>query len=148
MNSIKLLDGAMGSEFIKRGIHLPKNIWSAQLNLEAQELIHQIHKEYIGAGSNYLTTNTFRTTPRAYLKTGILETEAKDIANVLKAGELPASVEIIEERTVGPSLGEDSINSGKNAMIIGFLSIMLGYCSGLGPTEVHRSSNAVAGVHM
>ena len=51
--------------------------------------------------------------------------EAKDIANVLRAGELPASVEIIEERTVGPSLGEDSINSGKNAMIIGFVLIMI-----------------------
>ena len=51
--------------------------------------------------------------------------EAKDIANVLRAGELPASVDIIEERTVGPSLGVDSINSGKNAMLIGFLFVIV-----------------------
>tara|TARA_Y100000590_G_scaffold467700_1_gene647533 strand:+ start:796 stop:2661 length:1866 start_codon:yes stop_codon:yes gene_type:complete len=51
--------------------------------------------------------------------------EAKDIANVLRAGELPASVDIIEERTVGPSLGVDSINSGRNAMLIGFLFVII-----------------------
>ena len=34
---IEILDGAMGSEFIKRGISLPKYIWSSKMNLEAQE---------------------------------------------------------------------------------------------------------------
>jgi len=51
--------------------------------------------------------------------------EAKDIANVLRAGELPAPVEIVEERTVGPSLGSDSIHSGRKAMIIGLLVVMV-----------------------
>ena len=51
--------------------------------------------------------------------------EAKDIANVLRAGELPAPVEIIEERTVGPSLGSDSINSGKKAMFVGLIAVMI-----------------------
>ena len=51
--------------------------------------------------------------------------EAKDIANVLRAGELPAPVNIIEERTVGPSLGQDSINSGRQAMLIGFAIVMI-----------------------
>ena len=46
--------------------------------------------------------------------------EAKLLEIVLKAGALPAPVDIIEERSVGPSLGEDSINSG-------FLSVLLGY---------------------
>jgi preprotein translocase subunit SecD len=46
--------------------------------------------------------------------------EANLLEIVLKAGALPAPVDIIEERSVGPSLGEDSINSG-------FLSILLGY---------------------
>ena len=46
--------------------------------------------------------------------------EAQLLAIVLKAGALPAPVNIIEERTVGPSLGQDSINSG-------FLSVLLGY---------------------
>ncbi len=46
--------------------------------------------------------------------------EAKLLEIVLKAGALPAPVDIIEERTVGPSLGQDSVNSG-------FTSVMLGY---------------------
>jgi preprotein translocase subunit SecD len=46
--------------------------------------------------------------------------EAKLLEIVLKAGALPAPVDIIEERTVGPSLGQDSINSG-------FMSALLGY---------------------
>ena len=44
--------------------------------------------------------------------------EAKDIASVLKAGELPAPISIVQTNYVGPSLGEDSINDGANSMII------------------------------
>ena len=51
--------------------------------------------------------------------------EAQDIANVLRAGELPAPINIIEERTVGPSLGNDSIKSGRNALIIAFISVLV-----------------------
>ncbi len=49
--------------------------------------------------------------------------EAQLLAIVLKAGALPAPVDIIEERTVGPSLGQDSINSGFNSTLIGFLVV-------------------------
>ena len=51
--------------------------------------------------------------------------EAKDIANVLEAGALPAPVTIEEERTVGPSLGRDSIDSGLNAAAIGGLLVVI-----------------------
>jgi len=50
--------------------------------------------------------------------------EAKDLAIVLRAGALPAPVKILEERTVGPSLGKDSIDQGFRSMVIG-LSIIL-----------------------
>jgi preprotein translocase subunit SecD len=49
---------------------------------------------------------------------------AKLIAIVLRAGSLPAPVDIIEERSVGPSLGQDSISNGINAMIIGGLLVI------------------------
>jgi preprotein translocase subunit SecD len=49
--------------------------------------------------------------------------EAKLLEIVLKAGALPAPVEIIEERTVGPSLGEDSINGGFKSLIFGYVLI-------------------------
>lgn len=51
--------------------------------------------------------------------------EARDLAIVLRAGALPAPVKIIEERTVGPSLGKDSINSGLKSMLIGGLFVVL-----------------------
>jgi len=51
--------------------------------------------------------------------------EARDLAIVLRAGALPAPVNILEERTVGPSLGSDSIQQGILATIIGSLLVIL-----------------------
>jgi protein-export membrane protein SecD/preprotein translocase SecF subunit len=51
--------------------------------------------------------------------------EAKLIEIVLKAGALPAPIDIIEERTVGPSLGQDSINQGFTSTTVGFLLVAL-----------------------
>ncbi|MFH1619225.1 MAG: protein translocase subunit SecD [bacterium] len=50
--------------------------------------------------------------------------EARNLAIVLRAGALPAPVRIIEERTVGPTLGEDSIRAGLMACIAGFLFVV------------------------
>jgi homocysteine S-methyltransferase len=58
----------MGSELIRRGIELPKHIWSADANINFPQDVQQIHTSHVKAGSDYLTTNTFRTTPRAYDK--------------------------------------------------------------------------------
>jgi len=49
--------------------------------------------------------------------------EAKDLAIVLRAGALPAEVEIIEDRTVGPSLGHDSIEQGRVAGLISMILV-------------------------
>ena len=76
MSSIKILDGALGTEIISRDIKLPNHIWSAHTNTKNPYLIYQIHKKYIDSGSSYITTNTFRTTPRAYLKTGLSTDDA------------------------------------------------------------------------
>jgi len=51
--------------------------------------------------------------------------EAKDIAIILRAGALPAPVEIIEERTVGPSLGADSISKGQKSILIGLAIVFV-----------------------
>jgi protein-export membrane protein SecD len=51
--------------------------------------------------------------------------EARDLAIVLKAGNLPVPVNIIEERTVGPSLGSDSIQAGFRAGIIGLVIVII-----------------------
>jgi len=49
---------------------------------------------------------------------------ATDLALLLRSGALPAPLNIIEERTVGPDLGQDSINAGVIALLIGFLLVI------------------------
>ena len=51
--------------------------------------------------------------------------EATDLALLLRAGALPAPLKILEERTVGPGLGADSVSAGKAASIVGFILIMV-----------------------
>ncbi len=50
---------------------------------------------------------------------------ANDLAVLLRAGSLPAPIDVLEERTVGPSLGIDSINAGKKALMIGFILVII-----------------------
>ena len=50
---------------------------------------------------------------------------ATDLALLLRSGALPAPLNIIEERTVGPDLGQDSINAGMIALAIGFILVIL-----------------------
>jgi SecD/SecF fusion protein len=54
-----------------------------------------------------------------------LEQEAKDLAGLLKAGSLPAPAKIIDEVTVGPSVGEENINAGIISFVIAFVLILL-----------------------
>lgn len=51
--------------------------------------------------------------------------EAKLLEIILKAGALPAPVDIIEERTIGPSLGQDSVTNGLTSMVIGYILVGL-----------------------
>ena len=51
--------------------------------------------------------------------------EGRDLALLLRAGALSAPIEIIEERTVGPSLGQDNIDKGVKSVIIGFLLVLV-----------------------
>ena len=51
--------------------------------------------------------------------------EATDLALLLRSGALPTPLKIVEERTVGPDLGEDSIKSGITSLIIGFILVIL-----------------------
>lgn len=51
--------------------------------------------------------------------------EAHDLAIVLRSGALPAPVDIVEERTVGPSLGRDSIRQGELSFVVGALAVLI-----------------------
>eukprot|EP00767_Chilomastix_cuspidata_P007725 gnl/Chilomastix_cuspidata/8517.p1 GENE.gnl/Chilomastix_cuspidata/8517~~gnl/Chilomastix_cuspidata/8517.p1 ORF type:complete len:478 (+),score=5.79 gnl/Chilomastix_cuspidata/8517:620-2053(+) len=62
---------------------------------------------------------------RAQITGNFTMEEARDLAIVLRAGALPAPVKIIEERTVGPTLGADSINKGLISMAVGGAIVVL-----------------------
>ena len=51
--------------------------------------------------------------------------QAKDLALILNSGALPAGIKYLEERTVGPSLGADSIRSGVRAAVVGMLAVLI-----------------------
>ena len=53
------------------------------------------------------------------------EQQAKDLSMILRSGALPAGIKYLEERTVGPSLGADSIRHGVTAAIIGMLAVLI-----------------------
>jgi preprotein translocase subunit SecD len=55
--------------------------------------------------------------------------EANDIALLMRAGALAAPMEIVEERTVGPSLGKDNIDKGFNSVVYGFIALAVFICA-------------------
>lgn len=67
----------MGTELEHRGIDTSTPIWSALALLEAPKLIEQIHREYLEAGAEVITTNTFRTHRRNLEKVGLGDEAAR-----------------------------------------------------------------------
>ena len=64
--------------------------------------------------------------------------EANDLALVLRAGALPAGLTYLEERTVGPSLGLDSIKKGIPASVVGALLVFVAIVALLPPGRLER----------
>ena len=62
---------------------------------------------------------------RVQISGAMTTAEARDIALLLRAGSLAAPMRIVEERTIGPSLGKENIERGVNATLYGFLAIAL-----------------------
>ncbi|OHB76432.1 MAG: hypothetical protein A2Z34_05945 [Planctomycetes bacterium RBG_16_59_8] len=67
---VVLLDGGMGSEIERRGFPTELPLWSARALLENPALVKEIHRDYIRAGADIVTTNTFRTNRRTLAKKG------------------------------------------------------------------------------
>ena len=62
---------------------------------------------------------------KGYIHGGFTAATANDLALLLRAGALPAPLKVVEERTIGPNLGADSIESGKQAAMIGFAAVVI-----------------------
>jgi protein-export membrane protein SecD len=103
------------------------------LNKQGAVIFSRFTGENIGRQIAIVLDGKIRSAPNVQTKiptgdgriTGInSDLEAKDLAIVLRAGALPADVNIQEERTVGPTLGRDSIKLGLRAAGIGFVIVM------------------------
>jgi S-methylmethionine-dependent homocysteine/selenocysteine methylase len=66
-----VLDGATGTELERRGAASELPLWSARALLDAPELVAAIHRDYVAAGADVLTANTFRTQRRTLERVGI-----------------------------------------------------------------------------
>ena len=65
-----ILDGATGSEVSRRGVSTTMPLWSATALWTAPDIVRAIHADYITAGADIITTNTFRTNPRVMEASG------------------------------------------------------------------------------
>ncbi|TWH76918.1 homocysteine S-methyltransferase family protein [Sedimentibacter saalensis] len=101
-NNLVLFDGAMGTELQKKGLKLgdvPET-----LNIEQRDIVVEIHKEYIEAGSNVVTTNTFGANEKKLQATNYSVEEIIDAA-VKAAREAIGNKEVFAALDIGP-IGE------------------------------------------
>jgi len=66
-----ILDGAMGTELQRRGVETRLPLWSTWALLEAPEVVRTIHRDYVEAGADIITTTTFRTHRRSLAEEGM-----------------------------------------------------------------------------
>ena len=104
---VRLLDGAMGTELMRAGLNLPLPIWSGDVNLSHPDYVRKIHEAYLKAGADILTTNTFRTTPRAYRNNGFEEHKAiqrshESLVRAVELAKQTAGVDIIVAGSIAP----------------------------------------------
>ncbi len=76
-----ILDGATGSELTRRGVDTSLPLWSAPALLEAPETVKAIHIDYVAAGADMITANTFRTHRRSMAKGGY-EERARELTHL------------------------------------------------------------------
>ena len=72
-HELQILDGSMGEELIKRGLTPRTGLWSARALIDHPAAVVQVHKEYIEAGANIITTNSYSTIPSYLAKAGMAE---------------------------------------------------------------------------
>lgn len=70
MRNVMLLDGATGTELDRRGVDVGLPLWSARAMIEAPDVLEAVHRDYLEAGAQAVTTNTFRTHRRSLAKEG------------------------------------------------------------------------------
>jgi len=118
------------------GLHPEGNypIVNFTFNLKCAKLFGQLTQKNIGQRFAVVLDGTIITAPRingaitggsGFIEGSFTLESARELSLLLNAGALPAKLVIVEERTVGPGLGQDSINAGKIASMIGLAGVGL-----------------------
>jgi preprotein translocase subunit SecD len=107
---------------------------SIEFNGEGARLFDKITAENVGKRVAIILDNTVYSAPvvkerisggKAQITGSFTMDEARDLAIVLRAGALPAPVKVVQNITIGPTLGQDSINKGVQASILGALFVIV-----------------------
>jgi len=134
--AIKKKDKISGNLLINASPSLEqsKPVVSFQFNNKGGRKFGKITTKYVGSRLAIILDNKVISAPnirepitggRGIISGQFTFEEVTDLAMLLRAGALPAPLEILEERSVGPSLGTDSIQSGKFASVLGFILIII-----------------------
>src|SRR5689334_17674752 len=91
-----VLDGPTGSQLIARGFQADPVLWTAKAAREVPELLQQIHTDYLTAGADLITANTFRINPYSFLKTGLPADEALRQARQCAHASVAIATEAVE----------------------------------------------------
>lgn len=103
-------------------------------NRQGDRKFAQLTGEHVGDRMAIVLDNVVYSAPvirekieggRAQISGSFTTEEARDLAIILRAGALPAPVHILEERTVGPTLGQDSVDQGLASILIGGALVLL-----------------------
>ncbi len=111
---------------------------SMTMNSDGARRWAQLTKQNIGRSiaivlDNYVysapNVNSEITDGRSQITGHFTPEQAKDLANVLKSGKMPAPAHIVQEDIVGPSLGQESINAGIFSFVVALILLMIYMCS-------------------
>ena len=110
-----------------------RSVVSMEMNQEGAQMWARLTKENIGKCIaivldgyvySYPRVNDEITGGRSEISGNFTVDEAKDLANVLKSGKMPAPAHIVQEDVVGPSLGQEAINAGLISFVVAFILVL------------------------
>jgi preprotein translocase subunit SecD len=123
------LDGAGGRRMrnvTTDNVGKPMAVVFIETRTESKKVDGKIVKRRVRVEEVISVANILEPFGRRFQTTGLDSTaEAHDLALLLRAGALAAPIEIVEERTIGPSLGQDSIDQGFRSVMIGLVLVMI-----------------------
>ncbi|MDL2276957.1 protein translocase subunit SecDF [Parabacteroides sp. OttesenSCG-928-G07] len=114
----QIVSMAMNAEGAKQWARLTKDNVGKQIAIVLDEMVYSAPN-----------VNVEITGGRSQIQGNFTPEEAKDLANVLKSGKMAASIQIVQEDVVGPSLGQEAISSGVISFILALVLLMIYMCA-------------------